>query len=56
MRTTFAKFHQYFFSTKGIWATAQPHRPEYGVHQTVTLIPGIGIGPEITSTFCINYR
>lgn len=39
-----------FSTVRGIWATAQPHRPEYGKYHNVTLIPGIGIGPEITST------
>ena len=45
MRRALVNFQQSMFGTKGIWATAQPHRPEYGVHQHVTLIPGIGIGP-----------
>ena len=49
MRRVFANLQQFKFSTRPIWATAQPHRPEAGVRQHITLIPGIGIGPEITS-------
>jgi len=39
------RFQQQAFSKNSIWATAELHRPEYGQHQHVTLIPGIGIGP-----------
>lgn len=37
------------FSLKASWANAEVHRPFDGKVQNVTLIPGIGIGPEITS-------
>ena len=39
------QFQSFSFSSRGIWATAQLHRPENGKQQSVTLIPGIGIGP-----------
>ena len=45
MKKSIKGFQRAFFSSKGIWATAQPHRPEYGIQQHVTLIPGISIGP-----------
>jgi len=38
------------FSLKASWANAEVHRPFDGKVQNVTLIPGIGIGPEITSS------
>ncbi len=37
------------YSVKPNWATAEVHRPSNGQIQNVTLLPGIGIGPEITS-------
>lgn len=43
------RFQQQAFSVNSIWASAELHKPEYGHYQHVTLIPGIGIGPEITS-------
>jgi len=33
------------FLTKANWALAEVHRPFHGKTQSVTLIPGIGIGP-----------
>ena len=46
MIKTFTKLQHFPFSTRGgLWATAQPHRPEAGKQKSVTLIPGIGIGP-----------
>lgn len=45
MRKTLVRLQQYAFSGNSIWATAELHKPEYGRHQDVTLIPGIGIGP-----------
>ena len=45
MIKVFSKLQQYTFSTRGLWATAQPHPPEAGKQKSVTLIPGIGIGP-----------
>lgn len=38
-------FKSFKFSSQGIWATAQLHRPETDTKKSVTLIPGIGIGP-----------
>jgi hypothetical protein len=38
------------------WATTQLHRPKEGTTKRVTLIPGIGIGPEIASTFVASLR
>lgn len=37
------------YGVKASWANAEVHRPFDGKVQNVTLIPGIGIGPEITS-------
>ncbi len=37
------------YGLKASWANAEVHRPFDGKVQSVTLIPGIGIGPEITS-------
>lgn len=37
------------FGTKATWYNAELHKPSFGEVQKVTLIPGIGIGPEITS-------
>jgi hypothetical protein len=37
------------FGAKPSWANAEVHHPFDGQVQRVTLIPGIGIGPEITS-------
>jgi len=37
------------FGTKATWYNAELHKPNFGEVQKVTLIPGIGIGPEITS-------
>ena len=37
------------YGLKASWANAEVHRPFDGKVQNVTLIPGIGIGPEITS-------
>lgn len=48
MRKALLRLQQQAFGTNSLWATAELHRPEYGQHQSVTLIPGIGIGPEIT--------
>ena len=36
---------------KANWANAEVHKPFEGKVQSVTLIPGIGIGPEITSKY-----
>ena len=44
---TFSKI--YAFSHKATWYNAELHKPSFGEFQKVTLIPGIGIGPEITS-------
>lgn len=43
------------YGLKASWANAEVHRPFDGKVQNVTLIPGIGIGPEITSNF-LPYR
>ena len=43
------------YGLKANWANAEVHRPFDGKVQNVTLIPGIGIGPEITSSF-LPYR
>lgn len=53
MRKALLKLQQQAFASNSIWATAELHRPEYGKHQSVTLIPGIGIGPEITGNHII---
>lgn len=37
------------YGTKATWYNAELHKPSFGEVQSVTLIPGIGIGPEITS-------
>jgi hypothetical protein len=34
---------------KATWYNAELHKPSFGEVQRVTLISGIGIGPEITS-------
>lgn len=34
---------------KATWYNAELHKPSFGETQRVTLISGIGIGPEITS-------
>lgn len=39
------------YGLKASWANAEVHKPFDGKVQNVTLIPGIGIGPEITSNF-----
>jgi predicted Rdx family selenoprotein len=39
----------YSFGHKATWYNAELHKPSFGELQKVTLIPGIGIGPEITS-------
>jgi hypothetical protein len=44
---------RYFFSTPSTWANAELHKPNFGETQTVTLIPGIGIGPEITRIYLL---
>lgn len=56
MLRNLVRLQQQAFSSNSIWATAELHRPEYGQRQSVTLIPGIGIGPEITSTHVDNPR
>lgn len=56
MRRAFVKLQQQAFGSNSIWATAELHRPEYGRRQSVTLIPGIGIGPEITGNYPIIHR
>jgi isocitrate dehydrogenase (NAD+) len=42
------------YSATSTWFQAELHKPNYGAAQTVTLIPGIGIGPEITRIFYFN--
>ena len=42
------------FALRGGWAQNYLQRPGEGVQKKVTLIPGVGIGPEITSKFRIN--
>lgn len=42
--------NRYLLGSQASWFNAEPHKPSFGETQTVTLIPGIGIGPEITST------
>jgi len=44
-----ARSHMLRFGTKATWYNAELHKPSFGEVQKVTLIPGIGIGPEITS-------
>lgn len=44
------------YGLKANWANAEVHRPFDGKVQSVTLIPGIGIGPEITSKLYIDNR
>jgi hypothetical protein len=44
------------YGLKANWANAEVHRPFDGKVQNVTLIPGIGIGPEITSNHITNAR
>lgn len=44
------KANRFLVSNKSSWFNAEPHKPNFGETQNVTLIPGIGIGPEITST------
>jgi len=39
------KTTQYCFTISSTWANAELHKPNFGDIQTVTLIPGIGIGP-----------
>lgn len=39
------------YGIKASWANAEVHKPFDGKVQSVTLIPGIGIGPEITSKY-----
>lgn len=41
--------NRYLLGSKATWFNAEPHKPSFGETQSVTLIPGIGIGPEITS-------
>jgi hypothetical protein len=36
--------------SRSIWSSTQLHNPDNGKVKKVTLIPGIGIGKEITST------
>lgn len=38
-------------TARSIWTANYIQKPGAGKIQTVTLIPGYGIGPEITSTF-----
>lgn len=35
----------YKYTSRPIWAQAEVHRPFDGKLQSITLIPGIGIGP-----------
>ena len=44
------KTNRFFVSNKSSWFNAEPHKPNFGETQNVTLIPGIGIGPEITKS------
>lgn len=44
------------FGTKATWYNAELHKPSFGEIQKVTLIPGIGIGPEITSISIYIHR
>lgn len=44
------------YGLKASWANAEVHKPFDGKVQNVTLIPGIGIGPEITSKTPFNRR
>jgi len=48
-----SKTTRYAFSTPSTWANAELHKPNFGETQTVTLIPGIGIGPEITRIYLL---
>jgi len=48
-----SKTARYAFSTPSTWANAELHKPNFGESQTVTLIPGIGIGPEITRIYLL---
>lgn len=54
MLSLLTKAQRHSFSAAATWFQAELHKPHYGTAQTVTLIPGIGIGPEITRTFPIN--
>jgi len=36
---------------KATWYNAELHKPSFAEIQKVTLIPGIGIGPEITRSY-----
>ncbi len=38
---------------KATWYNAELHKPSLGEAKRVTLISGIGIGPEITSTYVL---
>jgi hypothetical protein len=42
---------KYTLTHTSTWFNAELHKPTFGETQTVTLIPGIGIGPEITSKY-----
>jgi predicted Rdx family selenoprotein len=44
------------YGLKASWANAEVHKPFDGKVQNVTLIPGIGIGPEITSSYLFKLR
>lgn len=44
------------YGIKASWANAEVHKPFDGKVQNVTLIPGIGIGPEITSSYLFKTR
>lgn len=46
----------YRYGLKASWVNAEVHRPFDGKVQNVTLIPGIGIGPEITSRKYLNFQ
>ncbi len=39
------KANRFLVSNKSSWFNAEPHKPNFGETQNVTLIPGIGIGP-----------
>ena len=45
MNRLLSKASRYCFSTPSTWLNAELHKPNFGETQTVTLIPGIGIGP-----------
>jgi len=43
--------NRYLMNIKATWYNAELHKPSFAEIQKVTLIPGIGIGPEITRSY-----